>query len=137
MASDSAFSHAIIIAGGLGSRAHAMTDDRVPKALLRVAGKPILFRQFAVLAREGVQRVTILAGHLGDQLTPALSVAGITVPKVDVLVERQPLGTAGCLATLKGAAGDSLIIYGDMLFGLDLSRLAAFQAAHAAMLAIV
>jgi mannose-1-phosphate guanylyltransferase / phosphomannomutase len=137
MASDSAFSHAIIIAGGLGSRAHAMTDDRIPKALLPVAGKPILFRQLAVLAREGVQRVTILAGHLGDQLTPALSAAGITVPKVDVLVERQPLGTAGCLATLKGAAGDSLIIYGDMLFDLDLSRLAAFQAAHAAMLTIV
>ena len=26
--------HAVIIAGGLGTRAHGMTGDRIPKALL-------------------------------------------------------------------------------------------------------
>jgi histidinol-phosphate phosphatase family protein len=135
MASD--LSHAVIIAGGLGSRAHAMTGDRIPKALLPVAGEPILFRQLKVLAREGVREVTILAGHLGDQLSPAIAAAGITDPKVTVVVEREPLGTAGCLAVLKGLAHNSLIVYGDMLFDVDLSRLAAFQASHAAMLTIV
>src|SRR4051812_45299543 len=102
MASDSALTHAIIIAGGLGTRAHGMTGDRIPKALLPVAGQPILVRQLEVLAREGVREVTILAGHLGDQLTPAIAAAGITMPKVTVMVEREPLGTAGCLAVLKG-----------------------------------
>src|SRR4051812_28184733 len=115
-------SHAIIIAGGLGSRAHVMTGDRIPKALLPVAGKPILFRQLEVLAREGVREVTILAGHLGDQLSPAIGAAGITSPKVTVMVEGEPLGTAGCLAVLKGLKHNSLIVYGDMLFDMDLSR---------------
>lgn len=137
MASDTTLRRAIIIAGGRGSRAHVMTGDRIPKALLAVAGKPILFRQLEVLAREGVREVTILAGHLGDQLLPAITAAGFTLPKVSVVVEREPLGTAGCLAALKGHNHDSLIVYGDMLFDLDLSRLATFQAAHAAMLTII
>src|ERR1700761_5061945 len=113
MASDTALRHAIIIAGGKGSRAHAMTGDRIPKALLPVAGKPILFRQLEVLEREGVREVTILDGHLGDQLLPAITAAGFTLPKVTVVVEREPLGTAGCLAALKGQNHDSLIVYGD------------------------
>ena len=137
MASDSALRHATIIAGGLGSRAHVMTGDRIPKALLPVAGKPILFRQLEVLGREGVEEVTILAGHLGGHLLPALEAAGITIPKVRVVVESQPLGTAGCLTALKGLQQSSLIVYGDMLFDMDLSRLAAFQAAHDALLTIV
>src|SRR5689334_5309448 len=69
MASDT-LRHATIIAGGIGSRAHGMTRDRIPKALLPVAGVPILFRQLQVLAREGIAAVTVLAGHLGDQLAP-------------------------------------------------------------------
>lgn len=142
MASESApsnaLTHAIIIAGGLGTRAHVMTGDRIPKALLPVAGRPILFRQLDVLAREGVRHVTILAGHLGDQLTPAIAAAGITLPRVTVMVEREPLGTAGCLAALKGLITEnSLIVYGDMLFDMDLARLAGFQAEHQAMLTIV
>ena len=137
MASDTALRHAIIIAGGKGSRAHVMTGDRIPKALLPVAGKPILFRQLEVLAREGVQEVTILAGHLGDQLLPAITAAGFALPEVTVVVEHEPLGTAGCLAALDRHNHSSLIVYGDMLFDLDLSRLAAFQAAHAAMLTII
>lgn len=142
MASDSALTHAlahaIIIAGGLGTRAHGMTGDRIPKALLPVGGAPILFRQLDVLAREGVRHVTILAGHLGDQLTPAIAAAGITMPKVTVMVEREPLGTAGCLSALSGQiTQNSLIVYGDMLFDMDLSRLADFQAAHHAILTVV
>jgi histidinol-phosphate phosphatase family protein len=137
MASDSALRHATIIAGGLGSRAHVMTGDLIPKALLPVAGRPILFRQLDVLGREGVKEVTILAGHLGNQLLPALEAAGITAPKVEVVVESRPLGTAGCLTALKGLKQNSLIVYGDMLFDMDLARLAAFQTAHAALVTVV
>jgi len=137
MASDSGLKHATIIAGGLGSRAHAMTGDRIPKALLPVASEPILFRQLEVLRREGVKDVTILAGHLGDQLSPAIAAAGILAPRVRVVVEREPLGTAGCLSALKGLGQDSLIVYGDMLFDMDLSRLAAFQRDRAALLTVV
>ena len=65
--------HCAIVAGGLGTRAVGMTANRIPKALLPVGGIPIIFRQLRVLRREGVTRVSVLAGHLGDQLQLALA----------------------------------------------------------------
>src|SRR3954469_6452652 len=113
--------HATIIAGGIGSRAHGMTGDRIPKALLPVAGVPIVYRQLEALAREGVRAVTVLAGHLGEQLAPALAESARRLSlAIDVIVEKEPLGTAGCLAVLPHR--ETLIVYGDMLFEMDLSR---------------
>lgn len=127
--------HAAIVAGGLGSRAHGMTGDAIPKALLPVAGVPILFRQLSVLAREGVSHVTVLAGHLGGQLATAVEAEARRLSLVvSVLVEKGPLGTAGCLTALTPSE-DTLIVYGDMLFDLDLQRLA--EAHGAAELTIV
>ena len=129
--------HAAIVAGGLGSRARGMTGDTIPKALLPVAGVPILFRQLAVLAREGVSHVTVLAGHLGSQLAPALAAEAARLSlTVAVMVEKEPLGTAGCLTALN-VPEDTLIVYGDMLFDLDLERLAGAHGAGAAELTIV
>src|SRR5215831_6247651 len=99
--------HAVIIAGGLGTRAHAMTGDRIPKALLPVAGVPIIFRQMRALRREGVARLTVLAGHLGDQLgAPLREEARALGLALDIRVETEPLGTGGCLAALAPAGED-------------------------------
>lgn len=70
MASEDAIRQAIIIAGGLGTRARSMTGDAIPKALLPLAGVPIILRQIRILAREGIQHVRVLGGHLGSQLSP-------------------------------------------------------------------
>ena len=59
--------HAAIIAGGLGTRAASMTGDLIPKALLPIAGVPIIFRHLRLMRREGVTQVSVLAGHLGEQ----------------------------------------------------------------------
>jgi mannose-1-phosphate guanylyltransferase/phosphomannomutase len=130
--------HAVIIAGGLGTRARAMTDDRIPKALLPVAGVPIVFRQMRVLRREGVSRVTVLAGHLGDQLADPLGAEARALGlALDIRIETAPLGTAGCLAALAPADGDAVLVYGDMLFDLALDPLAQFHRRHGALITIV
>ncbi|MBY5623757.1 HAD-IIIA family hydrolase [Rhizobium leguminosarum] len=138
MGSENAIREAIIIAGGLGTRARSMTGDAIPKALLPLDGVPIILRQIRVLAREGVQHVRVLGGHLGGQLEPALGPEaeklGITI---DVFVETSPLGTAGCLTTLDTTAGDVLIVYGDMLFDIDLAALARHRQQFPAALTII
>jgi mannose-1-phosphate guanylyltransferase/phosphomannomutase len=130
--------HAVIIAGGLGTRAHAMTGDRIPKALLPVGGVPIVFHQMRVLRREGVTRLTVLAGHLGAQLAGPLGGEARNLGlALDIRVEEQPLGTAGCLAALAPADGDALIVSGDMLFDLALAPLADFHRARQALITLV
>ncbi|NKL99203.1 HAD-IIIA family hydrolase [Rhizobium leguminosarum] len=138
MGSENAIREAIIIAGGLGTRARSMTGDAIPKALLPLDGVPIILRQIRVLAREGIQHVRVLGGHLGSQLEPALGSEaeklGITI---DVFVETSPLGTAGCLTTLNTTSGDVLIVYGDMLFDIDLAALARHRQQFPAALTII
>jgi histidinol-phosphate phosphatase family protein len=130
--------HAAIIAGGLGRRAAAMTADLIPKALLPVAGMPIIFRQMRVLRREGVTRMSVLTGHLGDRLRLALEpeAAALKV-ELKVIVEPKPLGTAGCLTALAPGTEDILIIYGDMLFDVTLAPLRDFHRQKKALLTVL
>ncbi|MGO7675725.1 NTP transferase domain-containing protein, partial [Rhizobium ruizarguesonis] len=67
-----AIRQAVIIAGGLGTRARSLTGYAIPKALFPLGVVPIILRQIRVLAREGFQHVRVLGGHLGSQLEPAL-----------------------------------------------------------------
>ncbi|WHO76816.1 HAD-IIIA family hydrolase [Rhizobium sp. BT03] len=138
MASEDTIRQAIIIAGGLGTRARSMTGDAIPKALLPLAGVPIILRQIRILAREGIQHVRVLGGHLGSQLEPALGPEGEKLGiRIEVFVEKSPLGTAGCLTTLDMTAGDVLIVYGDMLFDIDLSALTRHRQQFPAALTII
>src|SRR5689334_15242514 len=130
--------HAVIIAGGLGTRAQAMTGDRIPKALLPVGGVPIVFRQMRVLRREGIAQLTVLAGHRGAQLAGPLGEEARNLGvALDIRVEAEPLGTAGCLSALTPADGDALLVYGDMLFDVALAPLADFHRARQALITIV
>jgi mannose-1-phosphate guanylyltransferase/phosphomannomutase len=130
--------HAAIVAGGLGTRAAGMTGDRLPKALLPVSGVPIIFRQMRVLQREGVTKVSVLAGHLGDQLqlalAPEAAALGVTLR---IIIEPTALGTAGCLTALESSTEETLIVYGDMLFDIALAPLLEFHRRHSALLTIV
>src|SRR5580698_3240739 len=130
--------HAAIIAGGLGTRAAAMTADLIPKALLPVGGVLIIFRQLRVLRREGVTRVSVLAGHLGDLLRPALEPEAAKLGiALRIIVESQPLGTAGALDALDRGDEDILVVYGDMLFDMTLSPLQEFHRHKNAILTVV
>jgi NDP-sugar pyrophosphorylase family protein len=56
-----------LLAGGLATRLRAVTSA-VPKAMVKVAGKPFIEHQLRLLAREHVKDVVICTGHLGDQI---------------------------------------------------------------------
>lgn len=54
---------AVILAGGRGERMRPITDV-LPKSLVPIQGKPILYHQLTQLERLGVQEVVILTGYL-------------------------------------------------------------------------
>src|SRR5882757_2574734 len=56
-----------ILAGGLATRMRP-TTKRIPKALLEVAGRPFIEHQLALLRREGVDRVVLCVGFLGEMI---------------------------------------------------------------------
>jgi NDP-sugar pyrophosphorylase family protein len=58
---------AVILAGGYATRLRPLTEH-VPKALIDVAGRPFLWHQLQLLKRNGIRRVILAAGYLGEQI---------------------------------------------------------------------
>jgi NDP-sugar pyrophosphorylase family protein len=56
-----------ILAGGLGTRLRPATD-KLPKALLRVASEPFLVHQLRLLRSQGVHKIVLCVGFLGDMI---------------------------------------------------------------------
>jgi NDP-sugar pyrophosphorylase family protein len=99
--------------------------ESLPKAMLPVRGRPFVEWQLEVLARQGVGRVTICAGHLAGALREHVgdgSRWGVAVTWVDD--GAQPLGTAGALrrAIDEGSLEDAFfVLYGDSYLEADMS----------------
>lgn len=56
---------ALILAAGFGSRLAPITDT-VPKSLVPVNGKPILFKQIDNLHNNGITDITVISGYKAD-----------------------------------------------------------------------
>ena len=56
-----------ILAGGLATRLYPISA-LVPKALMSVAGRPFIFHQLELLKSQGIERVVLCVGHLGEQV---------------------------------------------------------------------
>ena len=56
-----------ILAAGLGTRLRPITDH-VPKALVRVAGKPLLERALSFLVKQGCVAIGVNSHHLASQI---------------------------------------------------------------------
>ena len=58
----------MIFAAGLGTRLRPLTDH-MPKALVPVAGKPMLERVILRLKEAGFNEITVNIHHFGEQIT--------------------------------------------------------------------
>ena len=64
---------AMIFAAGLGTRLRPLTDT-IPKALVRVGGKPLLWHVMSKLSAAGYERVVVNVHHFADQIISYLQV---------------------------------------------------------------
>ena len=103
-----------ILAGGVASRLRPITT-KVPKALVEVAGQPFIAHQLSLLRREGVEKVVLCVGHLGEQIKSFVGDGrqfGLEVAYSsdgDVL-----LGTGGALRRALPLLGEAFfVLYGD------------------------
>jgi NDP-sugar pyrophosphorylase family protein len=56
-----------ILAGGLATRLRPITE-KVPKALIPVAGQPFLAHQLRLLRSSGIRKVVLCVGYLGEMI---------------------------------------------------------------------
>jgi NDP-sugar pyrophosphorylase family protein len=104
-----------VLAGGLGTRLRSVVSDR-PKVLADVGGRPFLAYLLDHLASQGIRRVVLCTGYLGEQVEAAF---GPTYGELSLVYsrEREPLGTGGALrlALPHFTTDDLLVLNGDSL----------------------
>jgi glucose-1-phosphate thymidylyltransferase len=112
---------AIIPVAGIGSRLRPHTHTQ-PKALVPVAGKPILSHIVDNLIEAGVKDFIFVVGYLGDKVEEYIRVRYPSIHAEFILQEpREGTGHAVWLCRDKIKEGDDLLIaLGDTVFDIDL-----------------
>jgi NDP-sugar pyrophosphorylase family protein len=86
-----------ILAGGLAKRLRPATN-KTPKALLSVAGEPFLIHQLRLLHSQGLRRIVLCVGYLGEMITTELGDGSSLGMQIDYSFDGPTLlGTGGAL----------------------------------------
>jgi NDP-sugar pyrophosphorylase family protein len=109
-----------LLAGGLAKRlgpeAHA-----IPKALVQVAGRPFIEHQLDLLRKNGVRKIVLCLGHLGDQIEDHLGDGSAFSLDLSYVHDGQTLlGTGGAITRALPSLGDVFwVMYGDSYMDID------------------
>lgn len=105
----------VLLAGGRGERLRTITEDKIPKVMVDVQGKPFLERQLLFLARQNIDSVYLCIGHLGQKIIEHFQDGSYLGMRLHYLFEESPQGTAGCLRKLLALtdAENFLVMNGD------------------------
>jgi len=129
----------VILAGGLATRLQPLTE-RIPKALIEVAGRPFLAHQLSWLHRQGVSRVVLLAGHLGQMIQEAFGDGNEHGLSIDYCFDGPILlGTGGAIRAAMPILPDRFfVLYGDSYLTCNMSAVqSAFERSGSAALMTV
>jgi NDP-sugar pyrophosphorylase family protein len=92
-----------------------------PKALIEVAGEPFIAHQLRLLARNGIQRVVVCAGFLGEMVRDRVGDGAQFGLQVEFSFDGPRLmGTAGALRKARPMLGPAFfVVYGDSYLRCD------------------
>ena len=109
-----------ILAGGLGTRLLPITET-IPKALVNVAGKPFIVQQLLYLKQQGISKVVICAGHLGEMIKEEVGNGSKFGISIDYSFDGgNLLGTGGALKKALPMLGKQFfVLYGDSFLPIN------------------
>jgi MurNAc alpha-1-phosphate uridylyltransferase len=129
-----------ILAGGLATRLRPITET-IPKALVVVSGQPFISRQLAYLRSQGVSRVVLCVGHLGNMIEEVVGNGeqfGLSVSYAhDGLTL---LGTGGALKKAVPLLGEHFfVLYGDSFLPINFLQVqqAYVRSKHQALMTVL
>jgi D-glycero-alpha-D-manno-heptose 1-phosphate guanylyltransferase len=132
---------AIILAGGLGTRLHSVVPD-LPKCMATVNGKPFIFYDIKYLHKQGIEKFIFALGYKHEVIIEYIEALQVNYKTSDSLrtsqnpsfaveysIEKEPLGTGGAikLASTVSKEKNVLVVNGDTLFKVDVTRLSDFH----------
>jgi glucose-1-phosphate cytidylyltransferase len=131
----------VILCGGRGTRLRERTES-VPKALVEIGGRPILWHVIQIYAAQGFERFLLATGYMGEAVEEFVAAErwpdGVSVECVDTGLDTPTGGRIARLA--ERLAGEAFCAtYADGVADVDLDALLDFHRGHgeAATLTVV
>lgn len=119
--------HAVIMAGGRGTRLAPLTDS-LPKPMVPVAGRPILERIVLHLVGCGIRTIHLSVNYLAEIIERHFEDGSRFGCSIRYLREDRPLGTAGALGLLAEPPADPvLVMNGDLVTQADVGAMLDFH----------
>ena len=145
----------VILCGGRGTRLRERTES-VPKALVEIGGRPILWHVIGIYAAQGFERFLLATGYLGEAIEEFVAAeawpGGVTVECLDTGLDTPTGGRIALLADRLGAdrlgrdglgvkrpgkdrlGGETFCVtYADGVADVDLDALLAFHRDHGSL----
>lgn len=119
---------AMILAAGFGTRLQPLTNT-VPKALVPVAGRPLIEYGLLFLRSQGITEVVINLHHLGEKIRAALGDGSLYGMRIFYSVEENILETGGGVKNAQSLLdGDTFVVVNcDAIVDLDLPDVLRFH----------
>ena len=112
----------LILSGGLATRLRPLTE-RIPQALVPVAGKPFVVHQLEFLRAQKVRRVSLCTGYRADQVEAGGGDGAAYGLEVSYSEDGDTLlGTGGAIIKALPLAGSAFfVLYGDSFLPISFS----------------
>jgi len=111
---------AVVLAAGQGTRLRPLTEDK-PKALVEVAGRPILSHCFDRLLELDIDELLVVVGYKKEKLIEYYGDAYEGIP-ITYAHQREPNGLAHALLTVEEHIDDDFaLMLGDNVFDANLA----------------
>jgi len=128
---------AVILVGGEGTRLRPLTL-KCPKNVVPLAGRPFLHLPLELLRRHGIRDVVLAIGYMPAMIKKAVGDGKRLGLRVQYVTEREPLGTGGAIRNARRLIhGPAVVLNGDVLTDLDLSKVIHEHRARKAVATIV
>src|SRR3954462_5632413 len=115
------------MAGGEGTRLRPLTSNQ-PKPMVPICGKPCMEHIVELLAKHGFDSVIVTLAFLPQAIRGYFGTGEALGIDIGYSVEESPLGTAGSVRLAAPELDDTfLVISGDALCDIDLSKIVEFH----------
>jgi glucose-1-phosphate cytidylyltransferase len=119
-----------ILCGGRGTRLQEQTHA-IPKAMVEIGGRPIVWHVIRIYAAQGFRHFHLLTGHLGESIAEFVAAEDWPEPiEVECVDTGQDTPTGGRVANAADRFRDGTfcLTYGDGVADIDLGSLLGFHA---------